>query len=288
MSRPPRKSTWPPLPARPADGNKGTFGRVLIIGGQATMLGAPLLSGRAALVCGSGLVQVIVPADHLAATLAAQPELLGGTQEDLLALAAALEKADAIAVGPGLGQRPAAEALLNLALATDKPAVIDADALNVLAVRPDWPTNMNGRVLTPHPGEMRRLLHYLPGNKVVPTEESGRIEVATSAATAWNCVVVLKGSRTVVAWPSGYAVNPTGDVSLAKSGTGDVLTGVIVSLMGQGLAPYEAAMAGVWVHGQAGENAGKELTQRAVLASDVITHLPGAFLEYGRRYGGGP
>jgi hydroxyethylthiazole kinase-like uncharacterized protein yjeF len=143
-------------------------------------------------------------------------------------------------------------------------------------------------VLTPHPGEMGRLLARLPAFTSVPLDPLGRCKIAVAAAATWGCAVVLKGHATVVAWQGGYYVNGTGDVSLAKGGTGDVLTGVIASLIGQGMAPAEAACTGVWVHGRAGELAGKALTPRAVLASNVIQHLPEAFGEYSACFGMSP
>ena len=277
----------PPLPARTADGNKGTFGRVLIVGGSPGMIGAPALAGRAALRLGSGLVEVAVPEAILGPVLAITPELIGigltgGVPRSLLA---AVDKADAIAIGPGLGQsRTAAERLQRLAEGS-KPIVVDADALNLIAAGERWPDWFKApAVLTPHPGEMKRLAKLI-GRDDVPRDEPGRIDIATAAATAFGQVVVLKGTGTVVTDGTRVYVNPTGDSSLAKAGTGDVLTGMTASLIGQGMDRFDAACCAVHLHGRAGEIAGERLGQRCVLSADVINAVPQAVGEYEKRFG---
>lgn len=276
---PTRIHRLPPLPVRPADGHKGLFGRVLVIGGSDTMLGAPVLSGTAALRVGSGLVQIHVPPDLLHHALAITPELIG-TASSAAALSDAVDSADVLIVGPGMGKVASAKKLLMHLIEQDKPIVIDADALNMLAEEKSWPTKFKARgVLTPHPGEMKRLIGLL-GKTEVPKDERGRIDLAVETASAFKQLIVLKGQGTVVTDGSQVYVNRTGDSSLSKAGSGDVLTGVIGSLIGQGMTHFDAAVAGTWIHGRAGELAGQQLGQRSVLARDVIDHLHEAIGQY--------
>jgi len=274
----------PKLPDRPADGHKGLFGRVLIVGGSDEMLGAPVLAGAAALRMGAGLVQIAVPRAILPAALSITPELIGlplgaaGADARLLESAA---RADAVAIGPGLGQSAAARArVLRLIKLAGKPMVIDADALNILASHKRWPASMRAlAVLTPHPGEIKRLAHFF-GRKDVPPDNTGRIDIAAAAARTFNQVVVLKGHRTVVTDSQRVYINETGDSALSKAGTGDVLTGIITAFLGQKMDRFDAACLGVFLHGRAGELAGQSLGRRSVLARDVIAALPRA-MNYG-------
>lgn len=274
-----------PLPPRPADGHKGLFGKVLVVGGSAAMLGAPVLAGTAALRLGSGLVQIAVPAAMVPFALSITPELtslpLPETSGRKL-LAAAAEKCDALVVGPGLGTSWAARARVFRLLAVAKPMVLDADALNLIAAGDAWPASARATaVLTPHPGEMARLAKLLgrggvPERERVPTDEPGRIALAAEAARTFGQIVLLKGHRTVVTDGARVYLNATGDSSLSKGGTGDVLSGMIGSLIGQGMKPFDAACRGAWLHGRAGEIAGKRLGLRCVLARDVIDAIPDA------------
>lgn len=276
-------STLPPLPPRPVDGHKGTFGRVLVVGGSDGMLGAPVLAGTAALHMGSGLVQLAIDRKLLPAALTITPELIGlglGQGDDRKQLQAAAEKADALVIGPGLGQSRDAAAKLSLLVRIEKPAVIDADGLNLIAKMKAWPKFFKAKaVLTPHPGEMARL-GTLIGRTEVPSDDAGRAEIAIEAAKAFGQVVLLKGSRTVVTDGTRVYVNTTGNSALAKAGAGDVLSGVIGSLLGQGMQPFEAACLGAHIHGRAGEIAGEDLGLRSVLARDVIESLGDAMIEY--------
>ena len=278
----------PPLPARPADGNKGTFGRVLVVGGNAGMIGAPAFAGRAALKLGSGLVEVAVPDAILGPVLSITPELIGIGLGDGVppALIEAADKADALVIGPGMGQQPAADQRLRQLLAKAMPAVVDADGLNLIAKLGHWPDWFRAAaVLTPHPGEMKRLAKLI-GRDDVPKDEPGRIDIAVAAAKAFGQVLVLKGAGTVVTDGTRVYVNPTGDSSLAKAGTGDVLSGMTGSLLGQGVAPFDAACCGVYLHGRCGEIAGGRLGKRCVLSADVIDAIPQAVAEYEERFGG--
>ena len=270
-------SSPPPLPPRPIDGHKGLFGRVLIVGGSTEMIGAPALAGEAALRTGSGLVQIALPQSVLANALGVCPELIGLGLNDSRASVAkvldAAEKATVVAVGPGLGQSSAASKLLKALFQLDKPMVIDADALNYLASLGKWPKNFKPKaVLTPHPGEMKRLAKLF-GESEVPADEPGRIKIATKAATKFGQVIVLKGHQTVVTDAKTLYINKTGDSSLSKAGAGDVLTGICASLIGQGMKNFEAACAAAYLHGKAGELAGEELGRRSVLARDVIDYI---------------
>jgi NAD(P)H-hydrate epimerase len=255
------------------------FGRVLVVGGHDEMIGAPVLAGTAALKMGAGLVQIAVPKSVLAACLSITPELIGlglGKGVNKNRLLAAAEKADALVIGPGLGQSPEAAKRLNRLVRLAKPMVIDADGLNLLASLKKWPDYFRGgAVLTPHPGEMGRLAPLFGASKV-PADDQGRMDIAIAAAKAFGQVVVLKGHRTVVTDGARVYVNNTGDSSLSKAGTGDVLSGIIGALLGQKMDRFEAAAQGVWLHGMAGEIAGRRLGMRSVLARDVIDALSDA------------
>jgi NAD(P)H-hydrate epimerase len=250
------------------------FGRVLIVGGNLEMIGAPVMAGAAALRTGSGLVQVAMPGPVLAIGLSVVPELIGlgldesaGSTKKLLEAA---EKADVLAIGPGLGQSRLIGRRLDALFRMDKPMVVDADALNYLASLRGWPKSFRAKaVLTPHPGEMKRL-GKLTGRSSVPEDDEGRIAIAVQAAKAFGQVMVLKGHRTVVTDGQKVYVNHTGDSSLSKAGAGDVLSGILASLIGQGMERFDAACAAVHLHGRAGEIAGKRLGRRSVLARDVI------------------
>jgi NAD(P)H-hydrate epimerase len=256
---------------------------VLIVGGSDTMIGAPVLAGTAALRMGSGLVQLAVPRANVAACLSITPELIAlalGNAAKSGELTEAAGKADAIVVGPGLGQSPQAmERLTFLVKLADKPMVVDADGLNLLAKMKAWPKFFRAKaVLTPHPGEMSRLAKLI-GRKSVPTDEAGRIEIATAASLGFGQVVVLKGNRTVVTDGERVYINTTGNSALSKAGTGDVLSGIIGSLLGQGMTGFDAACLGVALHGRAGEIAGEQLGLRCVLGREVIDALPLAIRE---------
>ncbi len=273
-----RITQLPALPERPSEGHKGLFGRVLIVGGSDTMLGAPVLAGTAALRMGSGLVQVAMPDTMLPAALSVTPELIGLGRSPREVIDAA-KQADCVVVGPGLGQSPTAKKLLLSLLKLDREIVVDADGLNLLSTGKTFPKGVTKAVLTPHPGEMKRLAKLL-GKSTVPSDDEGRLKLATLAANTFKQVIVLKGHRTVVTDGRRSYLNRTGDSSLSKAGTGDVLCGVISSLIGQGMDHFNAAVAAVWIHGKAGELAGELHTPRAVLARDVITALPAAVVEY--------
>jgi ADP-dependent NAD(P)H-hydrate dehydratase len=262
---------------------------VLVVGGNDGMIGAPAMAGRAAMKLGAGLVEIAVPKSILTAVLLVTPELIGlslGKSAGKDELLKAGEKADAIVIGPGLGQTPDAMARLQRLVRLPKPMVVDADGLNLLAKQKRWPTYFNAAaVLTPHPGEMKRLAAGLLKRSDVPSDDDGRIDIALAAAKAFGQVVVLKGSRTVVTDGERVYVNHTGASSLSKAGTGDVLSGMTGTLLGQNMERFDAACAAVYLHGRAGQIAGERLGMRCVLAHDVIDAIPGAVREYEQRYG---
>ena len=284
-----RISEPPPLPPRPPDGHKGLFGRVLVVGGNDGMIGAPVLAATTALRMGSGLVQIAVPRSILQGCLSITPELIGlglgkaAAKDDLLR---AGEEADAIVLGPGIGKTPEATArVVRLIRLADKPMVVDADGLNILASMKKWPGFFKAKaVLTPHPGEMKRLGRLI-GRTEVPADDDGRIAIATAAAKAFGQVVVLKGHRSVVTDGERVYVNRTGDSTLSKAGSGDVLSGLVGSLLGQGMDRFDAACAAVYLHGKAGELAGRKLGRRCALARDVIDALPSVIADYEQEVG---
>jgi hydroxyethylthiazole kinase-like uncharacterized protein yjeF len=251
------------------------------------MIGAPVLAGTAALRMGSGLVQIAVPRSILPFALSITPELIGlalGKAAGKDKLLEAAEEADAVAIGPGLGQTPEALArLTRLARLQDKPTVVDAGALNLLAKEKKWPAWFKARgVLTPHPGEMKRLGKLL-GVSDVPSDDQGRSGLAASAARVFGQIIVLKGDRTVVTDGTRVYFNDTGNSALSKAGTGDVLSGMIASLIGQGMDSLDAAMAGVRLHGLAGEVAGQRYGLRSPVAREVIDAIPEAITLYEKR-----
>lgn len=278
------------LPRRKADGHKGDFGKLLIVGGTVGYTGAPYLTASAAVHSGCGLVYLGVPesiwAVEAAKCVSAMPFPLpekreGFAKKSVLDADSALRTAeeklagcDVLALGPGLGRAPQTERLVRDLLArTDKPVVLDADGINALEGHIDVLDRRRGRVtiLTPHDGEFLRV----GGNL-----SAGRVEAARSFARTHGCILVLKGHRTITATPEGNVlVNTTGNSGLARGGSGDVLTGLIASLLAQGTAPVQAAALGVWLHGRAGDLAAEGRTAYAMTPEDVIACLPDAFRE---------
>jgi NAD(P)H-hydrate epimerase len=274
----------PSLPARADDSHKGTFGRVLIAGGCAQYVGAPALAGWAALVSGCGLVTLAIDETIAPHAISICPELTAlPIRSSFAQVIDHARLASALAIGPGLGMSERADRLVMKLLPIACPKVIDADAINLLSLRRNWMSRTSGpTVLTPHPGEMARLMR-LGATESIPDDDESRKAIAIEAARQFKAVIVLKGHRTIVTDGEHFYVNTTGDSSLAKAGTGDVLSGVISSLIAQGMSPLDASILGTFVHGVAGEHAGARLGKRAVLARDVIAELPSAFGQLVRR-----
>jgi len=276
-------SDLPRLPPRAADSHKGTFGRALLIGGSRGMAGAIGLAGMAALRGGAGLVQLAVPDPCLDVVASYHPCYLttpveadesgridGVALDSLLALA---EQATAVGCGPGQGTSAELDDLVGwLHVRIKAPAVFDADSLNALARRRDrTPRGGGPRILTPHPGEFARLTG-LTSAQVQQNRESA----AVAFARQHRVTLVLKGHQTIITDGARLAINTTGNPGMATGGTGDVLTGLIVALLCQGLNAYEAARLGVYVHGLAGDIAAARVGQIALVASDLLAHLPAA------------
>jgi NAD(P)H-hydrate epimerase len=271
------------LPRRPVSSHKGTFGHVGILAGSAGKTGAAALAANAALRTGAGLVTVGVPAsvnDVLEAKLLESMTLpLPETNARTLGRAAFdqilafIQARTAVAIGPGLSTHPeTVELIQSLMKYLDRPAVLDADALNALASRATLLTECKTPpILTPHPGEMARL-------NVDGTSQSvnaDRLGTAGRFARERGVFVVLKGARTVVARPDGLlTICPTGNPGMATAGTGDVLTGILVSLLAQGVPSWEAACAGVYLHGAAGDLAASRLGEPGMIAGDLIEQIP--------------
>ena len=250
--------------ARQRGAHKGSFGHVLFVGGAAGKTGAIKMSGLSALRIGAGLVTVASEAAELA------PDLMG---HNLWDAAAATPGKTVIAVGPGLAKSHEAGVLLvQLLAASTVPMVIDADALNLLADI-DWKASRAPAVLTPHPGEMARLL-----GRSVEDVEADRLGAAQKLAKKRNAIVVLKGQRTLIALPDGLVfINPTGSPAMAKGGSGDVLTGLIAGLIAQHPKNVELAVrAAVYLHGLCGELGAQDKTEQGLLASELVDYLPGA------------
>jgi ADP-dependent NAD(P)H-hydrate dehydratase / NAD(P)H-hydrate epimerase len=254
--------TW--LPSRPADTHKGNLGHVLIAGGNHGMAGAPILAARAALRSGAGLVSLATRADHAGLAVAVQPEIMAHGVETLEEFEPLISRCNVIALGPGLGQDDWSKALWRRAVEQDRSLVIDADGLNLLAAAP---TRRDRWVLTPHPGEAARLLDCS-----IDEIQADRFAAAAALADHFDAVVVLKGHGSLVAGPGGtMAVCPFGNPAMASAGMGDALTGIIASLLGQGLSAFDAACCGVLVHALAGDAAARD--RRQILAGDLIDHL---------------
>lgn len=333
----------PSLPARKSDSHKGDYGKVLVIAGSETMIGAPAMVALAALRAGTGLVRIAAPKDILTAVLTICPYATGFAyastkNKELLGFA---EEHDVLAVGPGLGQSPAIRRLIIELLERHKgPMVLDADALNALAAleQSEWPKrrDWSNVILTPHMGEYMRLMGAImkrggavttpeaqkqvanpaavaatpkkarslvddddapstADGVVLEVEEPSKEEPAESVAASapastepdrtplaellargTGAVVVLKGHQTIVTDGHRAFKNHTGNPGMATAGSGDVLTGVISSLIGQGLSPLDATVLGVHVHGLAGDLVAKNIGPIGLLASDITTHLPAA------------
>ena len=258
-------SRW--LPPRRRDSHKGSNGRVLCIGGEHGSGGAIMLCAQAALRVGAGLIEVATRERHVAPLLSRLPEAMVHEVEDGASLKAALDRANAIALGPGLGQQAWGLALYERAIASAKPLLLDADALNLLAAHPfALPADA---VITPHPGEAARLL----GISTAQVQQD-RFSAAKALCERYACVVVLKGAGSIVAAAHETPrVIAAGNPGMAVGGMGDVLSGVITALRAQGLDAFEAASCGALLHACAGDAAAHEGGERGLLPSDLMPWL---------------
>lgn len=272
----------PLIKPRPAESHKGSYGHVLVIGGSPGLTGAVIMTAYAALRMGSGLVTAALPESlmpivdsHLLEVMTAP--LMENQQgcisvEALPAIGNLLGAASVGVIGPGMAGYPEGNAVIRFILEhSGIPLVIDADGLN--ALKGDTEILKNRQVpivLTPHPGEMARLT-----GKSIEEIQSNRLDIAAQYASEWGVTLVLKGNKTVIADPAGNIyINITGNPGMATAGSGDVLCGMITGLMAQGLKPHEAALAGVYLHGLAGDLGKKKKGERGLIAGDLIEAIP--------------
>ena len=255
-------SAVPPLAPRARTAHKGSFGHVLVIGGDRGFGGAALLSAESALRAGAGLVSLATRPEHLVASLARLPEVMCQPTESTYQLPELCARADVLVVGPGLGQQAWGRSLLSAAAASTRPQVWDADALNLLAAGSvELPADS---LMTPHPGEAARLLGIATAEV-----QADRPAAALALARRYQAVVVLKGAGSLVAAPDGrLLLCDRGHPAMAGAGLGDVLAGLLGALRAQGLEAFEAAALGVWLHAGAGMRQGE--LGRGLAASDLI------------------
>lgn len=272
---------------RPDDSNKGTLGSLLCICGSYGMAGAAIMAGKAALRCGIGLLKIAVPKSiyPVCATniLESVYYPLEETSNGVISskstdfLLEKCEKSSAVVIGCGLSVCDDTKNLVQSVITNcEKPLVIDADALNCICNKPEILKNLKApAIITPHPGEMARLLHSTP-----KTVNSNRENTAIDFAKKFGVVTVLKGAGTIIASPDGEVyINHTGNSGMATGGSGDVLSGIIGSLLAQGASPINAAAAGVFLHGTIGDLAAEKLGKISMLPTDMIDMIPTAYLK---------
>ncbi|MEX0775298.1 MAG: NAD(P)H-hydrate dehydratase [Phycisphaeraceae bacterium] len=279
----------PAAPPRPADAHKGTFGTVIVVGGSATMIGAPALCATAAFRSGAGLVKLATLPQVLPFAIAIEPGATGIVLDgDAMRAVDALDDADpdgtaVLAVGPGMGRSDWWSRIVMGLLRGKRTLVLDADGLNLLAAtgkpRPAGNDHQPALIMTPHPGEFRRLAKPL-GIDDDPTDPQSRSTAAARLAEAHHAIVVLKGQHTVVSDGRRAFVNHTGNPALATAGTGDVLTGCIAALAAQGMPPWDAAVLGVYLHGLAGDLWTAQQGPSGLTSRDLANMLPTAFQQH--------
>jgi ADP-dependent NAD(P)H-hydrate dehydratase len=272
----------PPPPARPADGHKGTFGTVIVVGGSPTMIGAPALTASAALRTGCGLVKLMTRPEVLPWCLTIEPSATGAPvsylddEADVERYLAQGQERKVLAIGPGMGTGARQRLAVQMLLAQPFAAVIDADGLNNLAAIEERPLpRQHALVMTPHPGEFKRLAAAADID-LDPVDPSQRTAAAAALALRHHAVVVLKGRRTVVTDGHRVYVNTTGNPALATAGSGDVLTGAIASFMAQGMEAMSAAVLGVYVHGSAADLWAAHRGAVGLAARDLAALMPDA------------
>jgi len=258
------------LQPRFRNSHKGSYGHVLAVGGDEGMSGAIRLCGEAALRSGAGRVTMATHRVHAGFINLARPELMVRAVDGGSELPSLLDKGQVVAVGPGLGRTAWSESLLHFCLGVEAPLVVDADGLNLLAQQSRESTVSRDQwILTPHPAEAARLLGWR-----VSRIQQDRVLAAQTVADRFGACVVLKGCGTVIAAPGGeYAICPLGNPGMATAGSGDVLTGIIVALLGQDLSCFSAAIAGVVAHAEAGDRAARQMGEMALMAGDITDQL---------------
>jgi len=280
----------PLIAPRKTETHKGTYGRISIIGGSFGMAGAVVLAGRGAVRSGAGLTDCVVP-ERIGdiVSVKADPCLMVKTlpsaddgtfsSEASKSVLDTVLSSTVLAAGPGIRTSSGARFLINEIISeTDAPLVLDADGLNCLALEglDILEKRRAPAILTPHPGEMSRLVN-MPAAEI----QEHRVDTAVSFARTYSCVVVLKGAETVVADGETCYINPTGNPGMAAGGSGDVLTGIIAGILSStALGPFEAACAGVWVHGTAGDLGAERKGRISLVPEDICEFIPNAFMKY--------
>ena len=275
------------LPSRADDAHKGDVGRIVILGGccdTTLMAGAPALAANAALRAGAGLVQLLVPEPIRTtvavlapcATLRTLPSTVAGVVDAVTDFAA-----DTVAIGPGLGNTLEPDVLVEVLNRLAIPIVLDADGLNRLGeAKSTSLANPDRIVMTPHTGELLRLLSARGDDRAIGSDADSRGAAALALVEKYGGIAVLKGQGTIVTDGSRLYTNETGNAGMATGGMGDVLTGVIAALIGQRMDPLEAAILGVYLHGLAGDFGAEEMGRWSLTATDLIEYLHVAFAEH--------
>ena len=280
-----RKNAAGTLGIRKGTGHKGTFGKILVVGGSKSMLGAPALVGEAGLKSGAGLVKIALPDILAKQSLNYKNEIIYEfltsdsnkiTEKAYGEIQKLMKDMDVLALGPGLGQSKEIDSLIEKVLESiEKPLVLDADGINGIKNLDILNKCDNNIILTPHPGEMSRLI-----NKSIKEIKKNKVEISRKFAVDFGINLILKGANTITALPNGDVYfNVTGNNGLATAGSGDVLTGITASLLAQGLEPSKAAVLAPYLHGKAGDKAEEYLTEYSIIASDIIDYLPKVFEE---------
>ncbi|HET9276811.1 MAG TPA: NAD(P)H-hydrate dehydratase [Flavitalea sp.] len=257
--------------------HKGNFGHALIVAGGYGKIGAAILAARACLRSGAGLVTTHVPKCGYDIMQTALPEAMVMTDFNssfITRIEDDVSKYDAIGIGPGIGTASETRAMMRTIFGQfKKPLVLDADALNIISAERELFRNIpQGSVLTPHPKEFERLFGKT-------ADDFERMKLALAKAKELDCVILLKGHHTLIAAPNGTAFfNSTGNAGMATGGSGDVLTGIIASLLAQDYSSLNASILGTYIHGLSGDIAASQLSQEAMIAGDIIDHIPAAFL----------
>ncbi|SMP37980.1 NAD(P)H-hydrate dehydratase [Anoxynatronum buryatiense] len=281
------------LPDRPRNAHKGTFGSLLVIAGSTGYTGAAIMAVRGALLSGTGLINIAVKEslNHIfeqtlweaITTPLKEGEDGGFSAEGIKRMHEQKSRSQAVVAGPGWGSGKGwSEVLEGLLSQADCPMVLDADALNLLVGRLHWLKELKSPVIiTPHPGEMARLT-----GMSIEAVNNNRLKTALEAAKQWGVHVVLKGAGTIIASPDGKAViNSTGNEGMAKAGSGDVLAGIVGSLLAQGMQAFQAAAVACWIHGKAGDVAADVIGKRSITAVDIINALPEVYRRLETREG---
>lgn len=276
----------PEIRDRSQESHKGDYGRVLVIGGSVGMGGSVALTGKACLRAGAGLVTIATPRDCLPVVAGFEPSYMtrpldcdsqGKVHEKSLEMVDdLLQTADCVALGPGLGRGPAVDRfVIQLYRNVEAPMVVDADALNALAAHADrWENPPGERILTPHAGELRRLIPGLHENR------GEQLQQAREFAQKIGCTMIFKGHQSMVTDGDQEVFNQTGNPGMATGGAGDVLTGIVAGLVGQGYSCWDAAVLGCHLHGLAGDLAAAQLGTVSLIASDLVDFLPAAFVSH--------